>query len=184
MAAPDPTITPDDKDWTWTLQRACPDCGFDAGTVPGEAVAGHIADLAAPWGDVLARPDVRGRPAPDVWSALEYGAHVRDVCVLFRERLELMLAEEEPRFANWDQDVTAVEAGYAVQDPAVVATELAAAAAAWSSAYAGVSGDQWTRRGLRSNGSVFTVLTLGQYGLHDLAHHLWDVGAAPAERGS
>ncbi|HET6968280.1 MAG TPA: DinB family protein, partial [Ornithinibacter sp.] len=30
--------------------------------------------------------------------------------------------------------------------------------------------------GHRSDGSEFTVLTLGQYGLHDLAHHLWDVG--------
>ena len=30
--------------------------------------------------------------------------------------------------------------------------------------------------GVRSNGSEFTVLTLGQYGLHDLRHHLWDVG--------
>ena len=112
-----------------------------------------------------------------MWSALEYGAHVRDVCVLFRERLELMLAEDEPRFANWDQDVTAVESGYAAQDPAVVAAELAAGAAAWSAAYAGVSPDQWARPGLRSNGSMFTVLTLGQYGLHDLAHHLRDVRA-------
>jgi hypothetical protein len=32
--------------------------------------------------------------------------------------------------------------------------------------------------GLRSDGSEFTVLTLGQYALHDLVHHLWDVGVA------
>jgi hypothetical protein len=177
MTAADPTITPDDKDWTWTLEQPCPDCGFAAGDVPGEEVAGRISDLTAPWGEVLARADVRERPAPGVWSALEYGAHVRDVCVLFRERLALMLIGDEPRFANWDQDVTAVESAYAAQDPAVVAGELAAAASAWSAAYAGVSGDQWGRPGVRSNGSVFTVLTLGQYGLHDLAHHLWDVGA-------
>jgi hypothetical protein len=40
-----------------------------------------------------------------------------------------------------------------------------------------VGDGQWDRRGLRSNGSQFTVLTLGQYFLHDLAHHLVDVGA-------
>ena len=34
-----------------------------------------------------------------------------------------------------------------------------------------------TRTGLRSDGSEFTVLTLGQYFLHDLAHHLVDVRA-------
>jgi hypothetical protein len=27
-AAPD-AITPDTKDWTWVLERACPECGFD-----------------------------------------------------------------------------------------------------------------------------------------------------------
>lgn len=23
-------IVPDTKDWTWVLERACPECGFDA----------------------------------------------------------------------------------------------------------------------------------------------------------
>ena len=65
-----------------------------------------------------------------------------------------------------------------VRTSAPVATPiLAAAAQAYVESYAGVSGEQWDRPGVRSNGSEFTVLTLGQYGLHDLAHHLWDVRA-------
>ena len=32
------------------------------------------------------------------------------------------------------------------------------------------------RPGRRSNGSVFTVETLGRYFLHDVLHHLHDVG--------
>ena len=28
---------------------------------------------------------------------------------------------------------------------------------------------------MRSNGTVFTVETLGRYHLHDVVHHLWDV---------
>lgn len=35
--------------------------------------------------------------------------------------------------------------------------------------------EDWERRGLRSNGSEFTVLTLAQYFLHDVVHHLHDV---------
>jgi hypothetical protein len=27
-------IEPDEKDWTWTLDRSCPDCGFEAAAVP------------------------------------------------------------------------------------------------------------------------------------------------------
>ena len=39
--------------------------------------------------------------------------------------------------------------------------------------------DQWQRTGRRSNGSAFTVETLGRYHLHDVVHHLWDVGVTP-----
>ena len=171
-------IVPDDKDWTWTLTRPCPECGFEASAVGPELVPGSIAVLTRPWAKVLARADVRDRPAPGVWSALEYACHVRDVCALFAERTRLMLTEQSPRFANWDQDATAIEKSYRRADPDVVAGELAAAAQAYVESYAGVSGEQWDRPGVRSNGSEFTVLTLGQYGLHDLAHHLWDVRAA------
>ena len=41
-----------------------------------------------------------------------------------------------------------------------------------------LTGEQWARVGRRSNGSVFTVDTLGRYFAHDLVHHLHDVGAS------
>lgn len=170
-------IVPDDKDWTWTLQRPCADCGFEASSVGGADISTLVTAYTTPWTDVLARPDVSTRPDPGTWSALEYACHVRDVCDLFADRVRLMLDEDEVRFANWDQDATAVESGYAVQSPEVVARQIPVAATRLSEAYAGVSGPQWDRRGLRSDGSAFTVLTLGRYGLHDLAHHLWDVRA-------
>jgi hypothetical protein len=170
-------IVPDDKDWTWTLVRACPECGFEAARVAATAVAEQTLVLTAPWELVLARASVRERPATGVWSPLEYGCHVRDVCRVFEARVRLILEQDDPSFANWDQDETAVAERYREQDPAVVSLELGAAAAAVSAAFDGVAAGQWGRRGLRSNGSQFTVLTLGQYFLHDLAHHLVDVGA-------
>src|SRR3712207_8864686 len=39
----------------------------------------------------------------------------------------------------------------------------------------------WDRQGVRSDGAVFTVATLGRYHYHDVFHHLHDV-AALAER--
>ncbi len=170
-------VVPDDKDWTWTLARTCPECGHTAADVGPEDVAGLALDLTRPWAEVLRRPDVRDRPRPDVWSPLEYACHVRDVCRVFVGRLRLALEETDPQFPDWDQDRTAVQDRYAEQDPALVSSELGAAAGEISTAFAAVSGDQWRRGATRSNGSVFTVLTLGQYFLHDLAHHLVDVGA-------
>jgi len=169
------TIAPDTKDWTWVLERPCAECGFDpAGVRPAEVPARIRANVAE-WRRLLDHEAVGERPAPDRWSALEYACHVRDVFDLFDRRLHLMLDEDGPRFANWDQDATAVEDGYAAQDPAVVGPELLAAAAAVAEQYAAVPPDAWHRRGTRSNGSEFTVESLGRYHLHDVVHHLHDI---------
>jgi hypothetical protein len=168
---------PDVKDWTWVLAERCGECGFSGTDVAGPDIAGTVHDLVPRWRAALNRIDVRERPRPEVWSVLEYGAHVRDVHRVFGERLRLMLEQDDPAFANWDQDATAVAERYDLQDPGRVADELADAAASLAAAFAGVRSDQWARTGRRSNGSTFTVETLGQYFLHDVVHHLHDVRA-------
>jgi len=168
-------IEPDDKDWTWVLKQACPDCGFDAGTVAGPQVAARLRANAARWPAVFARADVRVRPEPRVWSPLEYGCHVRDVCRVFESRVNLMRSEVDPAFENWDQDATAIADAYGAQDPAVVSGEFSAAAESAAAAFDRVGEGDWQRTGRRSNGSVFSIETLGQYFLHDLTHHLHDV---------
>ena len=169
-------ITPDTKNWTWVIHRRCPECGFDASAIPRETTGRVLAENADTWRVLLSRGDeVRRRPDPQVWSTVEYGCHVRDVCRLFDQRLVLMLTEDDPRFANWDQDETAVADRYFEQDPQVVSTELVAAAGTLSARFDGVSGDQWQRTGRRTDGSEFTVETFARYFLHDVVHHVWDV---------
>lgn len=173
-------VRPDTKDWTWTLERRCPECGFTARDVPGGEVAGRVAAYTTPWAEVLRRHDVRDRPDEVTWSPLEYACHVRDVCRVFEERLTAMLEDDDPAFGSWDQDATAVTERYDEQDPAAVAAGLARTAERFAARYAAVGAEGWGRTGRRSDGSTFTVLTLGRYALHDLRHHLHDVGAAPA----
>jgi hypothetical protein len=168
-------IVPDEKDWTWVLTRPCPECSFDASTVTPSTVPGSIDSMLPRWRAVLRRPDAAERPDDHTWSALEYACHVRDVFSLFDQRLNLMLDSEDARFDNWDQDQTAVDKDYANADPAVVSAELAAEGKQAAESFAAVREQQWGRKGLRSNGSEFTVLTLSQYFLHDLMHHLHDV---------
>lgn len=176
VAAP-PAIAPDEKDWTWVLEARCPECGFAASDVDPAGIGGTVRDLVPRWVSALHREDARDRPEPGVWSTLEYGAHVRDVLRVFDERVRLMLDEDDPRFPNWDQDATALEDRYDRQDPVTVADELVAASEATAARFDAVTGAQWERPGRRSNGSVFTVRTLGQYFLHDVVHHLHDVRA-------
>ena len=175
-AAPD-AIVSDTKDWTWVLERPCPECGFDPAAQSTDALPTRIHDTAMAWSDVLARTDVGVRPEPAVWSPLEYACHVRDVHVVFAERVRLMLEVDEPAFANWDQDATAVESDYGSQDPAEVAVRLIEAAGTVASLYATVTDATKDRCGRRSDDSVFTVESLGTYHLHDVVHHLHDVGA-------
>jgi hypothetical protein len=113
---------------------------------------------------------------------LEYGGHCRDVYLVFAGRLALMLEQDDPEFANWDQDATALDKRYWEGDPAVVADELGAAAESAARAFDAVTADEWLRTGRRSNGSVFTVESLGRYLSHDLVHHLHDVGQPLEQR--
>lgn len=169
-------ITPDTKDWTWVLQRPCPECGLDTRRLRREQIAGLLRDSAADWIDILQhRPDVRQRPSPNVWSPLEYACHVRDVCRLYDGRLHRMLVEDDPLYPNWDQDATAAAECYGEQKPAAVAEELHMAATTLADHFAQVSGDQWDRIGRRSDGAHFTVETFARYFIHDPLHHLYDV---------
>lgn len=168
-------IEPDTKDWTWVLEQPCAECGFDPTAIDVVDLPELIHRNTRGWYDALDGAGAALRPDPKTWSRLEYACHVRDVHRIFGERVRLMLTADEPRFANWDQDATAIEEKYAEQDPAVVSVELVEAAAEVAAVYAGVAGDQWERGGLRSNGSVFTVASIGRYHLHDVVHHLHDI---------
>ena len=64
---------------------------------------------------------------------------------------------------------------YYAEDPAEVAEDYARGAEQIAAGFAAVRAGQWERKGTRSNGSLFTVATLGSYFLHDLEHHLADV---------
>lgn len=170
---------PEDKDWTWILERPCPECGFDAANADIATLGAEIRSVAARWRRILGGGEiVSQRPpadGPPVWSALEYGAHVRDVFEKFVERLTLLLTQDDPTFLNWDQDATAIEKNYAGDDPAKVAYSLAVHAGKAADLVEKVRPEEWSRSGTRSNGSPFTVDSLIRYMVHDPVHHLWDV---------
>ncbi|NNH75885.1 DinB family protein [Nocardia uniformis] len=187
-------IVPDTKDWTWVLERSCADCGFDPDATAYDAVPGLLRDSATRFAAVLERPDIDARPDEFTWSALEYAAHVRDVCRIMTHRLDITLtasavpgpsiagydttvtvADGIPMFANWDQDITATAENYAAQPAATVTTELTEAAETAARAFESVPPAARSRAARRSNGSQFTVDTLARYFVHDVVHHVHDV---------
>ena len=158
------------------LREPCPECGFDASTCAPGDVADLIRANARDWQALLDDGTIRsGRPSPDRWSSLEYACHVRDVYQRCDERLRLMVEQDDPLYANWDQDASAVEDRYDEQDPTTVVADLAAAADRIAARFDALAPDQWSRPGRRSDGASFTIDTFSRYLVHDPIHHVWDV---------
>ncbi|MGX6513050.1 DinB family protein [Rhodococcus sp. SJ-2] len=168
-------IRPDGEDWTWVVERACADCGFDPGAMVYDRILDLVRSNSERWLAVLSRDDAALRPNDDSWSALEYAAHLRDVARVFQGRLESMLAQDDPPFEDWDQDAAAVDDVYGDQDPATVARELTESNGRAAEAFAGVPVALRSRSGRRGDGATFTVGTLALYFAHEHVHHLWDV---------
>lgn len=175
MSAPQ-TPEPDTKNWTWVLERACAECGFDASSISGGDVAGHLRSATASLRTAVLAPGSDLRPQPDVWSPLEYGAHVRDAFIVYGTRVASMRHIDNPLFPDWNQDETALAERYWEQDPGKVADELAVEGERLTGDLDEVAGHEWQRRGRRSDGSEFTIDSLVRYLLHDVVHHLRDVG--------
>lgn len=175
-----PAPTPESKDWTWVLDRVCDQCGYDAASVERDALGARFRANAADWRAILnsgaivaQRPPVPEGESP-VWSALEYGAHVRDVYELVAERLKRMLKKNHPTFKDWDQNKAAIKGKYGDQEPDKVAYKLAVNAGQVADTFDRLSSDEWARTGMRSDGAEFTIESFGTYILHDLEHHVWD----------
>lgn len=176
-SAPEP-VEGDAKDWTWVLERPCPDCGFDPAGVAVERIPDAVTDAARRFALALEQADAGVRTRPGVWSTVEYGQHVADMLEVMTNRLGLILESggRGAEFQDWDQDAAAVEKEYFKANTHVTAILIKERAAAAAEAWAEPEAEQWEWPGLRSNGAQFTARTLGAYMVHDLTHHLHDVG--------
>jgi hypothetical protein len=166
----------------WQSER-CPECAFDPhGFGPAElpaAVAGLARRYQAPLTRFLPGEDesiLLTRRSPDVWSALAYACHVRDVLSIFDARIGRMLMEDEPDLGWWDHEGAVEADAYEKQVPTEVAATIAAHAAAFSSTLRAVPDDGWDRTGTRRDGELFTVLGAARFALHEGTHHLLDIG--------
>lgn len=170
--APEPGI-PDTRDWTTVLEGGCGECGYQLHDPT--TTADRLRDALARWQQVLRRPDVADRPAPRIWSPLEYAGHCRDLIEVLGDRVEAMLTGDEPTYADFDGAAAVMEHGYWKADPGEVADRLEAATTRTVGVLDRVGPEDWERTGRRGDGYVFTIASLTRYIVHDVDHHLVDV---------
>ena len=166
------------KDWTWVLQRPCPDCGFDTTDHPGATVPAVLHAAIERWSNLLAAPGHRGPSRPG--RVVAAGVHL-----------------PRPRRLRHDHRAGAADAGRGRPRAARVGPGRGGGAGPLRRAGPGPRRRRAGRRrrrgrvrsspvsdptsgaapGHRSDGTAFTVETLAQYLVHEVEHHLHDVGA-------
>ncbi len=186
---------------------SCPGCGFPLaaldvdGPSAGTPLAWHYDEAGAPGageqirglaGEVAAlvggTPDARltTRPAPEVWSSLEYACHIRDVLLVQRERVLAVRRGEGDGVTSMGRDERVGHDGYNEQRPDDVAAQVAQAALLFAGVLSRLGDDDWGRAiGYRFPAPAQRSLRwVAVHTAHEVAHHLHDiraqlVGAAP-----
>ena len=124
---------------------------------------------------VAASDDLRTRPEPATWSAIEYAAHSRDITALHAYGVEQALTRDEPTFPPIAEDlVDAAAVAYADADPDEVLQELGVGAERLARLAEDAGFDSWTR-GVTVGETRSDVRRLLEHALHDSRHHLDDV---------
>jgi hypothetical protein len=125
-------------------------------------------------GDAVA---LRTRPAPDTWSAHEYGCHLRDVLLVQRERVLLARREAAPDIGAMGRDERVEHDGYDEQLTLDVARQLDDAASLFAHVLSLIEGDTWERTMIyhypvRMERSLRWVAV---HTLHEVRHHTRDL---------
>jgi DinB superfamily len=164
------------------LER-CDECGFDPDDLRPRNLPVAIRSFGrryrAPLTRGLAGEDldavVRRSPSEGVWSALEYGAHVRDVFRTFDERLRCALADKEPdeMVVDWEGKVAAASPAL---DRETVAVDLDDAADSLATTLAELTDDEWRLPTFTGRGRQVSAAQLATIAVHEGSHHLLDVG--------
>jgi hypothetical protein len=156
----------------------CAACGFDGPAYEPAQLLKALRGLGPQWNRLLfkAGDELRLRPAPHTWSALEYAAHSRDVTALHVFGVEQALTVDEPRFPEiaGEELVQSASTSYAEQDPRVVGMELEDQTGKLAD-LAQESGPTSWSRGITIGDSRSDVRLLLEHALHDSHHHLVDV---------
>jgi S-DNA-T family DNA segregation ATPase FtsK/SpoIIIE len=160
------------------VHEHCDACGFDGSVYDDASLIAALRELGPRWRRLLAGAgtELRLRPAPKVWSAIEYAAHSRDITALHGFGVEQALTGEEPVYpdiAGADL-IAAAAAGYLDLDPDAVVDALDTAAGHLAELAAAAPAERW-ESGITIGADRSTVRRLLEHALHDSQHHLGDV---------
>jgi hypothetical protein len=162
--------------------QTCEQCGFSYEALAVGEIAWRLRSGPSGYRSALsgASPDTaRRRPDPDVWSAHEYVCHVRDVLLVQRDRAVLAQVMERPSCARMHREERVDLCGYADQALDEVLAQLEMAAELCALVFDRLDDAAWQRRLIYNWPAAADrdLAWLGRHTVHEVEHHLQDVGA-------
>jgi hypothetical protein len=158
---------------------SCEVCGFRWSLISAAEIPARTTDATVQFAEiVLLVPAIVGaRPAPDRWSILEYGAHMRDVFMSIRERIVRACIEENSVGSPIYRDERVNLGFYRLDEPQEVAEELLAMSRLFVRTFEALPSGFEQRIFTYSplTDQKVTVLWAGAQALHECEHHLGDV---------
>jgi hypothetical protein len=156
--------------------EVCSECGFDSRRWTRRDAADVFGEMGWWWDQATERfsdDELNRRPAPAVWSVLEYGLHTALAAAAIRTEIEAILGRDRCTL-DLDFDIgDATEDNWAVIDRAATLADLGREGAAIA-AMANRKDAPWANVGYEGA----YILQAGAYLIHDahdVSHHMMDV---------
>jgi MOSC domain-containing protein YiiM len=173
--------------------ETCDECGFDARAWRVRDVVSLLAATGEWWSmaiEGIDRDRLNARPAPGVWSVLEYGVHTALVLAMLRVGVELIVANDGvvlPPVPEGGE--AAVDDATVDLDPASVVRDIEREAAALVALAVDMPRETRGHLGVMADGAVIQAEAALVHAGHDVSHHFFDVArglaaGAPARRGT
>jgi len=158
----------------------CELCGFQEAAVGPESIIRSVRDLPAAVAGLLASADdhaQRRRPAPGVWSPLEYAGHCADVMIWYGERIARVLTEDAAQLEPFDWDEHTAKQRYHEAGTCEILHRLASSCDALVTRLTSLGTQEWMRTGTGSDGTARSVTDLARRAAHEAVHHTEDIRA-------
>ncbi len=154
----------------------CSECGFDGSSWSDAEAREQLAELPGLWAQAISgvdASDLRRRPIGGTWSIAEYTDHVRETAFGMRFVLDTALTDPgvdlgEPPEPRFDPEPRQLEAAAALAAFRKEVERLVAE-------LADLSDESWASVVI-IGGDELDVHWMVRHALHDITHHLGDVG--------
>ncbi len=163
--------------------ETCDECQFDRADYSRNDLVGTLRAVAPMWRQLTEGVDAAvlfQRPAPGVWSAVEYASHSRDITAAMGYLVHLALSGDRPQVGP-PPATTPESAPAASISEAIDAIE--ANAARVIAKLPRLSDQAWQRE-IAMGDDVVDVDWLAGHAVHDAIHHLRDVGRGLHQLGA